>query len=180
MDAAAIETTAAQRVSWVRRAAPALVALAALAISSAAGASTATGTFTVQATIASACLVSATTLNFGTYSPSSGTALTGTSTVTVNCTSGSPYTTLLNVGSGGGAFTGRTLLSGSNTLNFNLYKDAALTQVWGDGTGSTFTVAGTGSGLLTANTITVYGEIPISQDKPVGTYTSLITVTVSY
>jgi spore coat protein U-like protein len=41
-------------------------------------------------------------------------------------------------------------------------------------------VAGTGSGLLTANTITVYGQIPISQDKPVGTYSSLITVTISY
>ncbi len=180
MHAAAIGTTATQRVGWVRRAAPLLVAVAALVASSGVVAGTATGTFTVQATIASACLVSATTLNFGTYSPSSATALTGTSTVSVNCTSGSPYTTSLNVGSGGGAFTARTLLSGSNTLDFNLYKDAAYTQVWGDGTGSTFTVAGTGSGLLTANTITVYGQIPISQDKPVGTYTSLITVTVSY
>ena len=84
------------------------------------------------------------------------------------------------MGSGGGAFTGRTLLSGSNTLTFNLYRDNAYSQVWGDGSGSTFTVAGTGSGLLTANTITVYGSIPISQDKPVGTYSSLITVTISY
>jgi spore coat protein U-like protein len=157
-----------------------LAAVAALAASSGAGAATATGTFTVTATIASACLVTATALNFGTYTPSSGTALNGSSTISVNCTSGSPFTTSLNVGSGGGAFTARTLLSGSNTLNFNLFKDAAFTQVWGDGTGSTFTVAGTGSGLLTANTLTVYGQIPISQDKPVGVYTSLITVTVSY
>ncbi len=65
-------------------------------------------------------------------------------------------------------------------MNFNLYKDAAFTQVWGDGTASTFTVAGTGSGLLTANSLTVYGQIPVSQDKPTGTYSSLITVTVSY
>ena len=157
-----------------------IAAVAALAATPVASAGTATGTFTVQATIASGCLVSATTLNFGTYIPTSSTALTGTSTISVSCTSGSPYTTALNVGSGGGAFTGRTLLSGSDTLTFNLYRDAAYSQVWGDGTGSTYTVAGTGSGLLTANTITVYGQIPISQDKPVGTYTSLITVTVSY
>jgi spore coat protein U-like protein len=84
------------------------------------------------------------------------------------------------VGSGGGAFTGRTLLSGTNTLTYNLYRDSACSQVWGDGTGATLTVAGTGSGLLTSNTIAVYGSIPISQDKPVGIYTSLVTVTISY
>ena len=156
------------------------MAIAALFASAGAGAGTATGTFTVQATISSACLVSATTLNFGTYNPASATSLTGTSTISVTCTSGSPYTTALNVGSGGGTFATRTLLNGSNTLDFNLYRDSAYTQVWGDGSGSTYTVAGTGAGLLTANTITVYGQVPISQDKPVGAYTSLITVTVSY
>jgi spore coat protein U-like protein len=154
--------------------------LAALVGAAAADAGTATGTFTVQATISSACSVTATTLNFGTYSPSAASALTGSSTVSVNCTSGSPYTVALNVGSGGGSFTTRTLLNGINTLNYNLYRDAAYSQVWGDGSGSTYTVAGTGSGLLTSNNITVYGEIPISQDKPTGAYTSLITVTVSY
>lgn len=158
-----------------------VMAIAALFASAGAGATTTvTGTFTVQATISAACLVSATTLNFGTYNPASVTALTGTSTVSVNCTSGTPYTTALNVGSGGGTFATRTLLSGSDTLNFNLYRDSAYSQIWGDGSTSTYTVAGTGSGLLTANTITVYGQIPISQDKPVGSYTSLITVTVSY
>lgn len=141
---------------------------------------TASNTFTVQAVINAACDVSATTLNFGAYNPASASALTGTSTISVYCTGGSPYTTALNVGSGGGTFATRTLLSGSNTLSFNLYRDAAYSQIWGDGTASTYTVAGTGSGLLTANTLTVYGQIPISQDKPVGTYTSTITVTVTY
>jgi spore coat protein U-like protein len=154
--------------------------LAALAAGTVANAGTATGTFTVQATIVSACAVTATTLNFGTYSPSAASALTGSSTISVNCTTGSPYTVALNVGSGGGSFTTRTLLNGTNTLNYNLYKDSAYSQVWGDGSGSTFTVAGTGSGLLTSNNITVYGSIPISQDKPTGAYASLITVTVSY
>ena len=157
-----------------------LAGLLAAAAGGPAGAGTATGTFTVQAVINSACNVSATTLNFGAYSPTSATALTGSSTVSVYCTSGSPYTTELNVGSGGGTFATRTLLNGTYTLNFNLYRDAAYSQIWGDGTASTYTVAGTGSGLLTANTITVYGQIPISQDKPVGTYSSTITVTVSY
>ena len=180
MDGRGIEVSAAQRAGGKGWRALALLAVAALAASAGVNAGTATGTFTVQATIASACLVTTNTLNFGTYSPTSATALNGSTTINVNCTSGSPFTAALNVGSGGGAFTGRTLLNGSNTLTFNLFRDAAFSQVWGDGSGSTFTVAGTGSGLLTANTITVYGQVPISQDKPVGTYSSLVTVTISY
>jgi len=156
------------------------IGLAALAASAGVDAATATGTFTVQAVINSACNVSATTLNFGTYNPGNASALTATSTVNVYCTSGSSYTASLNIGSGGGTFAARTLLSGTDTLNFNLYRDAAYSQIWGDGTASTYTVAGTGSGLLTPNSLTVYGQVPISQDKPAGTYSSTITVTVSY
>ncbi len=179
MDATGLDGTAVRRVGRARIV-PLLAAAVALAASSVAGAGTATGTFTVQATIASACLVSATLLDFGTYSPSSGTPLSGASTISVNCTIGTTYTTALNIGSGGGTFTTRTLLSDSNTLDVNLYKDASFTQVWGDGTTPSVTVGGTGSGLLVANNTTVYGQIPISQDKPTGVYTSLITVTVTY
>jgi spore coat protein U domain-containing protein, fimbrial subunit CupE1/2/3/6 len=143
-------------------------------------ATTVTNTFTVQAVINSSCNVTATTLNFGAYDPTSATALNGSSTVSVFCTSGTPYTTTLNVGSGGGSFVTRTIANGGNTLNYNLYRDSARSQVWGDGSGSTFTVAGTGSGLLTASTLTVYGDIATAQDKPPGTYTSTITVTVTY
>jgi spore coat protein U-like protein len=169
---------ASRRVGLCRYVAGAAVLLAAGAVADAT--TTATSTFTVQAVINAACNVSATTLNFGVYNPASVTALNGTSTISVYCTGSSPYTTALNVGSGGGTFATRTLLSGSDTLNFNLYRDAAYSQVWGDGTASTYTVAGTGAGLLTANTLTVYGQVPISQDKPVGTYTTTITVTVTY
>ena len=145
-----------------------------------ADATTTSNTFTVQAVINSSCNVSATTLNFGTYDPTSATALDGTSTVSVFCTSGTPYAAALNVGSGGGSFTTRTIANGGSTLNYNLFRDSARSQVWGDGSGSTFTVSGTGSGLLTANNLVVYGEIAIAQDKPPGTYTSTVTVTVTY
>ena len=154
--------------------------LAALLECPPAEATTASNTFTVQAVINSSCNVSATTLNFGTYDPTSATALSGTSTLSVFCTAGTPYAASLNVGSGGGSFVTRTIANGGNLLNYNLFRDVAHSQVWGDGSGSTFTVSGTGSGLLTANNLTVYGEIPVAQDKPPGTYTSTITVTVAY
>jgi spore coat protein U-like protein len=153
---------------------------AALGISPHAVAGTATSTFAVQAVINSACNVTATTLNFGAYDPTSATPLDAASAISVYCTWGTPFTVALNVGTGGGTFSARTMTNGGNSLNYNIYLDAARTQVWGDGSGSTVTASGTGSGLLTANLLNVYGMVPIAQDKATGTYASTITVTVTY
>lgn len=155
-------------------------AAALLLIANGVSAGTSTTTFTASATIAASCTVAATNLAFGTYSASSATPLTGTSTVNVYCTSGTPYTLALNVGSGGGTFAARDMANGVNLMSYNLYTSAAHTAVWGDGTSSTSTVAGTGAGVLTSSPNTVYGNIPVSQDLPPGTYTSTITVTVNY
>jgi len=143
-------------------------------------AGTTTTTFPVSAVINSACSVTASALSFGTYNPTSGSPLDGTSTISVYCTIGSAYTVSLDVGTGGGAYTARTIANGANALDYNLYTSNARTTVWGDGTGSTSTVGGTGAGLLTASTQTVYGRVVASQDKPPGTYTSTITVTVTF
>lgn len=147
---------------------------------SAVQAATTTTTFNVSATISAACNVTATDLAFGAYNPASGTALDGSSTLSVACTSGTTYTLALDVGSAGGSFTGRTMASGANTLAYNLFTSAARTTVWGDGSGSTTTVSGTGSGVLTNNSHTVYGRIGIGQDKPVGSYGSTITVSLNF
>ena len=143
-------------------------------------AATDTATFNVTANIVDACDVQATNHAFGAYSPSSSTALDATSTVSVYCTVGTAYSLALNVGSGGGAYTGRKMLSGSNELLYNLFTSAARTTVWGDGSGSTSTVSGTGAGLLTAATHTVYGRIGINQDSNPGSYSSTVTVTLTF
>ena len=143
-------------------------------------AATDTATFSVSASIIDACDVHATNHAFGPYSPSSGTALDGTSTVSVYCTVGTPYALAINVGTGGGAFTGRKMTSGGHELLYNLYTSAARTTVWGDGSGATGTVSGAGTGLLTAATHTVYGRIGINQDSAPGAYTSTITVTLTF
>lgn len=146
----------------------------------AAHAATDTATFSVSASIADACDVQATNHSFGAYSPASGTALDGTSTVSVYCTVGTAYTLALNVGTGGGNFTGRLMASGGNSLGYNLYTTAGRTTVWGDGSGATATQSGSGTGLLTAVTHTVYGRIPINQDSAPGSYSSTVTVTLTF
>jgi spore coat protein U-like protein len=154
----------------------ALLAIAAPSLEAA----TDTATFSVTANIVDACDVQATNHAFGAYSPASSTALDATSPLSVYCTAGTAYSLAMNVGTGGGAFTGRKMLSGSNEIVYNLYTSAARTTVWGDGSGATATVSGTGVGLLTAATHTVYGRIGVNQDANPGSYSSTITVTLTF
>lgn len=151
--------------------------LAALRVSHGA---TATTTFNVTASIVDACAVQASDLAFGVYSPSSSTALDSTTAVSVYCTVGTNYSLALNVGTGGGTYVSRKMTSGANQLFYNLYTTTARSTVWGDGTASTGTVGGTGIGLLTAATHTIYGRMSINQDSPPGSYSSTVTVTLSF
>jgi spore coat protein U-like protein len=145
-----------------------------------ADAATDTSTFSVTANIADACDVQATNQAFGAYTPSASTALDATSTVSVYCTVGTAYSLALNVGTGGGTFTARKMVSGGHELVYNLYTTAARTTVWGDGSGSTGTISGTGTGMLTAATHTVYGRVGINQDVNPGSYSSTVTVTLTF
>jgi spore coat protein U-like protein len=146
-------------------------------------AGTANTTFAVTATVQSVCAASAVPLAFPNYVPGAGT-LTANTTITVKCTKNSPYTVALNIGATTGATMGQRLMaSGTNTLQYNLYTTTGLTTVFGDTTAGSATVAGTGAGVATPTTVTVYGQLPDSatnQTAVVGNYTDTITVTVSY
>lgn len=148
-----------------------------LSINPAIGAVTTT-TFQVTATVGSACSVTAANLAFGTYNPLAPGATTATTTVSVQCTLLSAYTIGLNAGTGTGAtVSARKMTKGADTLDYSLYQDPAHALVWGE-TIATDTVAGVGTGL--AQTVTVYGQIPASQNVNVGAYTDTIIVSVNY
>jgi spore coat protein U-like protein len=155
--------------------------LAAMAALSPAGAiaATTTDTFNVTATVLGACTVSATDLGFGNYTPTSGTDLDATSTVTVTCTNGTGYSVGLNEGTHGSTVTTRQMLDtvSSDTLNYALFRNLARTDNWGN-TPLTDTVDDTGDG--TAQDITVYGRVDANQYVSAGSYADVITVTVTY
>lgn len=142
-------------------------------------AQTSTTTFQVTATISASCSVTASNLGFGSYNPLSGSLLTGTSTVTANCTSSTPYTIGLDAGSAPGAtVTTRRMQSGGNELNYSLFRDAARSLNWGN-TPGVDTVAGTGTGG--AQAITVYGAVPASQTSlPPASYSDTVTATINF
>jgi spore coat protein U-like protein len=128
------------------------------------------------------CTASAGGVAFGIYDPTSPSALTSSGTISVSCTVGSghnPVTIALSAGSSG-SYAVRTLVSGTNLLNYNLYLDAAYSQVWGDGTGSTVTDAQYVTPGQPAFSATVYALMPASQNAAAGSYIDTITVTVSY
>ncbi len=156
---------------------------AALVAGASATAATATTTFQVTATVLKTCSVSAAALAFGNYTPGTGN-VAGTTTVNVNCTKTTPYTVALDKGTTtGGTLAQRLLANGANTLQYNLYTTNTYATVWGDGTGTTATQAGTGSGIATANALTVFGQLPdnaTNQNAVPGAYSDTITVTVTY
>ena len=158
------------------------VAGALLVASGTAGAATKTTTFGVSAVVNPNCLVSAQPLAFGGYDGTA--AKTGTSDISVRCSSGTTFA--VGLSTGGGTFAQRLLSgSGANKLQYNLFTSAAATTIWGDGTLSTGTMPGTGAGMAAANTqtLTVYGQLPdnaFNQGAPSGNYNDTITVTVTY
>ena len=143
-----------------------------------------TATFQVSATVIKACTVAATALAFGNYTPTAGNVV-NTSTISIACTSGTPYTMTVGPGSTtGGTITQRLMTNGTQTLQYNLYTSNTYATLLGDGTTSgSSKVTGTGAGLASLATTTVYGQLPdiaANQAVPPGAYTDTVTVSVAY
>lgn len=144
----------------------------------AAHAGAASDTFEVTATVLATCEVSAQDLAFGNYDPIASAHLDAATTLSVTCTSGTPYQIGLSLGDGSGASTAtRYMTQGSDTLGYALYQDSARTTVWGE-TLNGNTRAGVGSGA--AAVIDVYGRVPMHQSAPAGPYSDTIVVTVTW
>lgn len=131
------------------------------------------------------CTINASPVIFGSYDPLSATPVTGTGILTFQCQSGVTgggiaYTIALS--SGSGTYLQRTLTSGPNVLNYNLYTNSTLTTIWGDGSSGTSTVSTTVTKPQASAgvTNTVYGIIPALQDVVPGSYSDSITVTVTF
>lgn len=133
--------------------------------------------FTVTATNATVCSVSASTLNFGSTGVLRA-ALDASSTISVTCTNAAPYTVALDGGQSGATNpTQRKMSQAGQTVTYGLYQDAGRTAPWGDSIGVN-TVAATGSGL--AQTFTVNGRVPAQTTPAPGTYSDTVVMTISY
>jgi spore coat protein U-like protein len=138
------------------------------------------GLMVVSGAEAASCQVSAAVVSFGSFNPLTLSYVDSTGSITLNCTDVAGYSIALSAGNG--TYSQRSMVSGSHALDYNLYRDAAHQQVWGDGS------SGDNYALTAANPVngqnyvyTVYGRLLImSSGAHVGTYTDTIGIIVNY
>jgi spore coat protein U-like protein len=120
------------------------------------------------------CSVSTSGLSFGNYDVFSTLDSEITGSINVSCQSSTTYSVSLS--SGFGTYASRSMTSGPNVLAYNLYIDPTHLTIWGDGSSGTATVSGSG----TTGSSPVYGRIPARQNAVIGTYSDIVTVTVTF
>ncbi len=179
-----VATRRSRVVSRALRAVAVLPAAVLMALSPTVHAVTTTNTFQVTASVIKACLITTPpTLAFGTYDPGSATPLNNTTTFNVTCTSGTAYSLGLSPGAASGAtvttrrMTSPSAASGSNTLAYGLFKDAAHSVNWDN------SIAATGyTGNGTVQALTIYGQIPVNQYTAAAAtdYADTVTLTLTY
>ncbi len=139
---------------------------------------TGSGSMSATASVAGGCTISAGSMNFGNLGLALATTSTyQTATLSYTCSSGASAKITLDQGQNGtGTLSApvRRMKSGTNYLGYQLYSNSGYTTVWDGVTG--ITIVGTGS----TQTSTVYGKVPAQTPPPAGTYTDVVTVTITF
>lgn len=152
-----------------------------------------TTSFNVKISILKACTITAaaaTDVDFGSASSEATGNLDADGSVTARCTPLTPYSIALDAGANAGTAndvnTRRmkntdAAVTTNNYVAYQLYRDAARTQVWGSTAGTGGNVqAGSGTGANQA--YPVHGRVadPSSNNAAAGDYLDTITATITY
>jgi spore coat protein U-like protein len=148
----------------------------ALSSSSLAIAGTATGSLSISVTVESGCRIRDASLTFPNYVSGQSTPVTAEGRLVVeNCTPGN-LTIALDGGRSGNVNARKLRNSSGDTLSYQIYRDAALTNVAGSGNQAI-------TGRLTSGTtrsFTIYGVIAAGQVVPPGVYSDTVTMTLEF
>jgi spore coat protein U-like protein len=131
------------------------------------------------------CTLSTSPINFGNYSYlSAADLLFSGPAISLQCDRGvARLEVSMGPGSGTSGFNPRQMTGPTvgDLMNYNLYRDAGGTEIWGDGSPGTFTV------LVQNNwqqvpvvNLNVYGRVPQGQLLRVGVYRDTVTVTIMW
>ena len=141
-----------------------------------------TATMTVTTTIVSPVTVSATTLDFGSFDNTAD--VNAESSVTVTAGSGVNYKIHMDAGLHlTFGYRNVELAGGSLLQAYQVFKDSARSQEWGDSDGANTYAGGTGladTGNGAAQPHTVYGTLYSGGTPAPGVYSDTVTITVEY
>jgi spore coat protein U-like protein len=127
-----------------------------------------------------ACTISVTPVNFGAYDPFSASPDDTTGTITYRCnTNNEDIRIELDTG-GAATFATRRMLSGAETLFYNLYQNAARTVIWGDGTSGTYVFTRNNVPRNQNFNLTIFARIDADQDIAAGTYSNTVTALINW
>lgn len=152
------------------------IASAAIAVvlASPAWAGTATDKLDVAATVQTGCNLNGGSISFGQYTAGQTTALDAVGEVRYASCIGTLKIEL--DGGQSGSTTSRQMLSGSNKLTYQLYRNSNRDAIWGTGTNA----HGVQLFQTLSGKIDVYGRIPAGQNVQPGTYTDTVNITMTY
>jgi len=154
----------------------ALVLVAGALAARPAAAATTTGTMSVRASVELNCRITASAMEFGTYTAGRATDLDANGSVTFAGCNGADLSLALDGGSSNDIGNRTMRSAGGQTLRYQLYRNAARSSVAGRGTQQiTATAAASGSGSLV-----IYGRIFAGQSVPPGAYSDTINLVLTF
>jgi spore coat protein U-like protein len=124
------------------------------------------------------CTITTVGVAFGVYDVFSAAPVDAAGSVRYQCTLGVGVVVQLGTGSAG-AFSPRTMLRSGEPLNYNLYLDAARTQVWGNGTSGTGTHSAFAT-VLFPTVVPIYARLFPGQNVTVGSYSDSVVATIVF
>lgn len=135
----------------------------------------------VTATVVANCQLIVSPLSFGTYDPMTSHSVQpadATTVVTLSCTRNTGASLSFDFGLHAPAQGERVLAGpGPESLSYQIYRDAARSQVWARGAGSVHIVS---RGISNPEQLTVFGRILPRQEVEPGAYTDVLTATVDF
>jgi spore coat protein U-like protein len=129
---------------------------------------------------AQSCTISATSVNFGTYSVFNGSSTNSTGTIQYRCNGNTNWIWITLTRGASATFNPRQMVKGAERLNYNLFRNASLSTIWGDGTGGTSLYFTFDPPNNTTVTLTVYGSVPAGQDVSAGSFSDSITAVINF
>jgi spore coat protein U-like protein len=126
------------------------------------------------------CTISTMSVNFGNYNVFNAAAVDSTGRVTYRCNAAAAN---ISIGLSTGAsssYNPRRMYKGAEALGYNLYRNAARTTIWGDGSGGTSVYFRADPPNNSNVNVTVYGRLPAGQDVSAGSFSDTVTAVINF